>query len=46
MNYHIVEWKNSCNINYSPNDNYKAIFGLNLKNSNKGLSIIIKFRFN
>ena len=32
--------ENSYNINHSPIDNYQAIFGLSLKNSNKGSSML------
>ena len=32
--------ENSCNINYSPIDTYQAIFGLSLKNTNKGSSML------
>ena len=32
--------ENSCNIKNSPIDNYQAIFGLSLKNSNKGSSML------
>ena len=32
--------ENSCNINYSPIDSYQAIFGLSLKNTNKGSSML------